>query len=108
MEVPMTKREREMAQLKEEIADLTARLKDMAGDATDEGMERASETVANFREQAGEMLSAAKQHLAEARDTAKATARKTDEYVHENPWQVVAGVAALGLLVGALMGRRRD
>ena len=40
----------------------------------------------------------------------KATARATDEYVHENPWQTV-GIAAglsvvLGVVIGLLLDRR--
>ena len=40
----------------------------------------------------------------------KATARATDEYVHENPWQTV-GIAAglsvvLGVVIGLLLYRR--
>ena len=42
----------------------------------------------------------------EAVDRAKAAARVTDEYVHENPWQVVGIAAAVGFLVGLLMNRR--
>ena len=37
-----------------------------------------------------------------ARDTAKAT----DTYVHEQPWQAIGIGAAIGLLVGILLARR--
>jgi ElaB/YqjD/DUF883 family membrane-anchored ribosome-binding protein len=30
----------------------------------------------------------------------------TDDYVHENPWQVVGVAAAVGFLVGLMMNRR--
>ena len=32
--------------------------------------------------------------------------RKTDEYVRDNPWSSIGAAAALGLLVGVLLGRR--
>jgi ElaB/YqjD/DUF883 family membrane-anchored ribosome-binding protein len=37
---------------------------------------------------------------------AKHAARATDNYVHENPWQSIGVGAALGLVIGVLIGRR--
>jgi ElaB/YqjD/DUF883 family membrane-anchored ribosome-binding protein len=42
----------------------------------------------------------------QAIDQAKAAARATDDYVHDNPWQAIGIAAALGLAVGMLMNRR--
>ncbi|MET0683122.1 MAG: DUF883 family protein [Casimicrobiaceae bacterium] len=42
----------------------------------------------------------------EAIDHAKAAARATDDYVHDNPWHAIGMAAALGLAVGLLMNRR--
>ena len=42
----------------------------------------------------------------DALDRAKAAGRVADDYVSDNPWQVVGVAAALGFLVGALVGRR--
>lgn len=36
----------------------------------------------------------------------KMAARNTDQYVHDNPWQVVGIAAGVGLLIGLLMHRR--
>ena len=33
-------------------------------------------------------------------------AHEVDDYVHENPWQTVAVVGGVALLIGLLMGRR--
>jgi ElaB/YqjD/DUF883 family membrane-anchored ribosome-binding protein len=30
----------------------------------------------------------------------------TDEYVHDNPWSSIGAAAALGILIGVLLGRR--
>lgn len=47
---------------------------------------------------------------AAAAERARATARRTDEYVHVHPWQSIAigaGIAALiGAVVGLLLNRR--
>jgi len=40
-------------------------------------------------------------------ETARNVSRNTDEYVHENPWQVVGIVAAVALIFGFLLGSRR-
>ena len=42
----------------------------------------------------------------QAVDKAKAAARATDDYVHDNPWQAIGVAAAVGIVVGLLMNRR--
>ena len=42
----------------------------------------------------------------QAVDGAKAAARATDDYVHDNPWQAIGIAAAVGIVVGLLMNRR--
>jgi ElaB/YqjD/DUF883 family membrane-anchored ribosome-binding protein len=42
----------------------------------------------------------------EAVDRAKAAARVTDDYVHDNPWQAIGIAAAVGLAVGLMLNRR--
>jgi ElaB/YqjD/DUF883 family membrane-anchored ribosome-binding protein len=37
---------------------------------------------------------------------AKQAARATDMYVHDHPWQSIGVGAALGLVIGVLIGRR--
>lgn len=39
-------------------------------------------------------------------DRARQTARVTDNYVHQSPWQAIGIGAALGVLVGFLIARR--
>ncbi len=74
--------------------------------ATKESGEKASD----LRAQVESKLRAAKLKFQDmqddALDRAKATARATDEYVHDNPWQALGVAAALGVLVGLLIGRR--
>jgi len=88
------------------ITDIEHLIKDAAS-LSGEEMAHAK-TILNARinaakKSAGEIGSAVADR---ARDTAKAT----DSYVHENPWQAIgigAGVgAALGLLVGVAISRR--
>jgi ElaB/YqjD/DUF883 family membrane-anchored ribosome-binding protein len=69
------------------------------------------EKAAAMRASVEEGLTAAKQRLHElevaARDQATATARATDEYVHQNPWTAIGVAAVVGLLVGLLVSGRR-
>jgi ElaB/YqjD/DUF883 family membrane-anchored ribosome-binding protein len=39
-------------------------------------------------------------------EKAKAAAKATDGYVHDNPWKSVSIAAGAGLLIGLLLGRR--
>jgi ElaB/YqjD/DUF883 family membrane-anchored ribosome-binding protein len=74
--------------------------------ATKESGEKASD----LRAQVEAKLRNAKMKLQDmqddALDRAKATARATDEYVHDNPWQALGVAAAVGVLVGLLISRR--
>ena len=68
------------------------------------------ERAKDLRAQVEAKLLAAKLKLqeleGEALDRAKAAARVTDDYVHDNPWQAVGAAAAVGFVVGMLMTRR--
>jgi ElaB/YqjD/DUF883 family membrane-anchored ribosome-binding protein len=39
-------------------------------------------------------------------DRAKAAARATDDFVHDNPWKAVGIAAGVGFLIGLLVNRR--
>ena len=64
--------------------------------------------------QSGEKIAAARVRLesalAQAQDTVTVQARNaaeaTDHYVHQNAWTATAVSAAVGLLIGLLIGRR--
>jgi ElaB/YqjD/DUF883 family membrane-anchored ribosome-binding protein len=67
------------------------------------------EKIESVRARAQESLRAARVRLvaagAEIEGRARAAAKVTDEYVHENPWTSVAIAAAVGFLVGSLSRR---
>ena len=54
-----------------------------------------------------ENLAAARQRLRElqgaAMERGAAAARATDEYVHENPWALIAGAALVGFVIGLMV-----
>jgi ElaB/YqjD/DUF883 family membrane-anchored ribosome-binding protein len=43
-----------------------------------------------------------------ATETARNACEATDEYVHENVWMTIAVAAALGCVLGFVLGRGRD
>jgi ElaB/YqjD/DUF883 family membrane-anchored ribosome-binding protein len=94
--------ERLVADFKAVVADTEALLKATAN--------QGDEKLAEIRAKAEESLRAVKDKLAEGEaavlEKTRAAARATDVYVHENPWNAVGAAAALGLLVGFVIGRR--
>jgi ElaB/YqjD/DUF883 family membrane-anchored ribosome-binding protein len=67
------------------------------------------EKIENVRARAQESLRSVKARLAETgaeiEGRARAAAKSTDAYVHENPWTAVAIAAGIGFLVGMLSRR---
>ena len=66
--------------------------------------------VNELRARARENLNVAREKLADADAAVRARARQaataTDEYVHDNPWSSIGAAAALGILIGVLLGCR--
>ncbi|MDI1349526.1 YqjD family protein [Aquabacterium sp.] len=91
-----------MNDLKRVLADAEALLVATADDTGEE--------VTRLRSRVTATLSQAKTGLIEAQaavvDKAKVAAKATDEYVHDNPWKSIGIAAGVGLLVGAIIGRR--
>lgn len=71
----------------------------------------AGEKVSAARERIQENLASVRARLAAAEESVVARTREaakvTDEYVHENPWKAVGIGAAVGVIVGMLIGRGR-
>ncbi len=66
--------------------------------------------IADLRVRARKNLAVAREKLADAEAVVRASARRaanaTDDYVHENPWSSIGAAAAVGMLIGVLLGRR--
>lgn len=92
---------------------LASNLRRLIADAEDLLSATAGQTdsrVAELRARARENLLVAREKLADADAAIRAKTREvaaaTDDYVHDNPWSSIGAAAALGLLVGVLIGRR--
>ena len=95
-------RDRLISDVKVLMADADEIVKAMASATGEKAVELADKLRINMRN--------AKDKMADVQvvvaDKAKVAARVTDDYVHDNPWQAVGIAAAVGLLLGLLIGRR--
>ena len=92
---------------------LVSNLRRVISDAEDLLAATAGQTdskMADLRARAKENLAVAREKLADAtaagRERARQAAAATDDYVHDNPWSSIGAAAALGILIGVLLGRR--
>lgn len=92
---------------------LVADLKVVISDAEEILRATASQTgdkVVELRTRIQDRLAAARARLTDIEQAvvakAKATAKATDQYVHENPWKAVGIAAAIGFTLGVLISRR--
>ena len=61
---------------------------------------------ADTQERAQATLQELRARLNALEDTVRSRARDVDSYVHEKPWQALAAVGGVALLLGLIMGRR--
>jgi len=66
--------------------------------------------ISDMKKRVQASIDAARKQLGELQvsvtEGAKAAAKTTDQYVHDNPWSAIGIGAALGVLVGCLLARR--
>ena len=66
--------------------------------------------AAELRARAVDSLRATRESLYDTQESllrqGKKAIREADDYVHDNPWQAVAAVGVVGLLLGLLISRR--
>ncbi|MDE2158704.1 MAG: DUF883 domain-containing protein [Burkholderiales bacterium] len=102
MDTVTVSRDKLVGDVKSVIADAEELLKATASDA--------SERVKSLRPRLEESVRNARQRLSEAehavREKASAAGAAAERYAHENPWRIAGIAAAIGVLVGLVIGRR--
>ncbi len=61
---------------------------------------------ADFQQRAQATLQELRTRLDSLEETVRSRAREVDSYVRDKPWQAVAVVGGVALLLGLIMGRR--
>ncbi len=82
--------------------DLQAAMKDLEalfGTSAEAGVEQA----AQIRDKAAESLSQAQEEI---KRRANRAGKAADDYVHDNPWTIIAAAAGIAFIAGVLVGRR--
>lgn len=97
-----TSKERLVSDFEAAVVDAEALLKATANLGGDK--------LVGLREKTEKSLKAAKAGIADAQSLVvaktKEAAKATDVYVHDHPWKSVGTAAALGIVIGLLIGRR--
>jgi ElaB/YqjD/DUF883 family membrane-anchored ribosome-binding protein len=91
-----------MEDLRAVVADAEALMTATANDASDRAKDarhKASESVEKARARLEQLES-------ELKARAKAAADEATGYVRDNPWQALGVAAAIGVVIGVLLGRR--
>ena len=78
------------------VSDAEALLRSTTNTGGADAQERAQATLQDLRAR-----------LSALEGTVRSRARDVDSSVHENPWQAVAAVGGIALLLGLIMGRGR-
>jgi ElaB/YqjD/DUF883 family membrane-anchored ribosome-binding protein len=91
-----------MDDLKRVVADAEALL----AHATDGAIDGVDSSTQDLRRKLLARLREAQDKLGDLQEQARAAGKVADRYVHDNPWSSIGAAAAVGLLVGVLLGRR--
>ncbi|SDI73236.1 DUF883 family protein [Billgrantia gudaonensis] len=97
-------------QLKDDLHHLSRTVEELVSATADDSRSNIKE----LRERAEQRLKDTRERLeargerlyGEARDTVTHQADACDRYVHENPWTSIGIGAAVGMVIGMLIGRR--
>ena len=85
------------------LQNLIAECDSLLGQLGEEGSRRYRRTVRAFDRQLQQARDDLDDLQYSAMRRARATMRRADAYVHENPYRTTAGAAATGILIGALL-----
>jgi ElaB/YqjD/DUF883 family membrane-anchored ribosome-binding protein len=96
----------DLAGTRGEIGEFVDEVLELLSGARDRGQEDLSELRERVKGSAQRLKEGAVKGQRELRAAAESAAGKADDYVHENPWQVVAVAAAVGVVLGVLISRR--
>ena len=89
-----------------DIKSVISAAEEMLSDTADQSGDKISQLRARVKARLGDARERLVDAEAALRHNTKVAARAADDYVHESPWTAVGVAAAVGLLVGLIIGRR--
>lgn len=98
----MAHMQREFDELKAQFERLQDQLERFLKEAGSEVGEEIHPRMEAARERFVQTVDTVKRKARDAQEEMQRRAKMADQYAHENPWQVAAGAALLGALLGAL------
>lgn len=98
--------EGQKSEIVKELQNLAQDLKELLGDEALIGNAKAKALREKLEDKIDDFRVSAKELGKGATARAKHVAQVADDYAHEEPWRLVGAGAAVGLIVGILLGRR--
>jgi ElaB/YqjD/DUF883 family membrane-anchored ribosome-binding protein len=89
-----------------QIGDFVDEVLELLGDARDWKKDELSQLRDRVHGSAQRLKEGAQQKQAQLQAAAESAASRADDYAHENPWQLAAIAAAVGIALGVLISRR--
>ena len=89
-----------------DIKSVISEAEEMLSNTADQSGDKISQLRARVKARLGDARERLIDAEAALRHNTKVAARAADDYVHESPWTAVGVAAAVGLLVGLIIGRR--
>lgn len=89
-----------------EVGDFIDEVLELLSGARDRGQEEIAELRERVQGTAERLKEGVQKSQRELRAAAESAAGQADDYAHENPWQVAAIAAAVGLALGVMISRR--
>lgn len=90
---------KELGILMEDVERLFQRVASEGGERVGDSVEELQSNMARLRKRFHDFQRRAPREL-------RRTIRRTEQYVHDNPWQTVGLAAAVGFVLGAVIARR--
>ena len=97
---------RKVVNAQDELEQSVSRLRELLANADLDNIPEVLQLRKRLDEGLSEVQDSAIDVVHEAKRHARHAARATNEYVHDEPWQIVGGALAAGVVLGFLLGRR--
>ncbi len=103
----MDKTQKELKALQKQVASLTRQLQELGVTAMHEMGDDADDYLETGKEYAADLMAELQDKATQTKRKMRDASRRTDEYAHDNPWQLVGGAVALGVLMGVLLAKSK-